>query len=89
MLPSQLHPSFYGCLDWHSSVHGHWMLVRVLKQFPTISLKDSIISVLQSSFDDQKIRAEADYYRKFQNSNTFERTYGWPGFYSSTELQDV
>lgn len=77
MLPSRLHPSFYGCLDWHSSVHGHWMLVRLLKQFPSISLKDSIISVLQNSFMDYKIRAEADYYVKFKNSNTFERTYGW------------
>ncbi len=77
MLPSQLHPSFYGCLDWHSSVHGHWMLVRILKQFPSISLKDSIVSVLQSSFTDFRIKAEADYFEKFLNSNTFERTYGW------------
>jgi hypothetical protein len=30
--PKDLHPSFYGCFDWHSSVHGHWMLLRLLKQ---------------------------------------------------------
>ena len=77
MVPSQLHPAFYGCLDWHSSVHGHWMLVRILKQFPAISLHDSIVAVLQNSFIDEKIKAEADYYVKFKNSNTFERTYGW------------
>src|SRR4051812_36115956 len=35
--PKQMHPAFYGCYDWHSSVHGHWMLVRLLKQFPTLS----------------------------------------------------
>ncbi len=29
--PRQLHPAFYGCYDWHSSVHGHWMLVRLLR----------------------------------------------------------
>ncbi|HSH67899.1 MAG TPA: DUF2891 family protein, partial [Bacteroidia bacterium] len=39
LLPSQLHPTFYGCLDWHSSVHGHWMLVKILKQFPTIAIR--------------------------------------------------
>lgn len=77
LLPGQLHPSFYGCLDWHSSVHGHWMLVRILKEFPSISLRDSIVSVLQNSFMDEKIRAEADYWVKFKNSNTYERTYGW------------
>src|ERR687895_1180877 len=32
--PKALHPAFYGCFDWHSSVHGHWMLIRLLKTFP-------------------------------------------------------
>src|SRR6476660_6689458 len=32
--PRVMHPSFYGCYDWHSSVHGHWMLVRLLRLFP-------------------------------------------------------
>jgi hypothetical protein len=77
MQPSDLHPSFYGCLDWHSSVHGHWMLVKLLKEFPEISLKDSIIQVLNNSFQAEKIKTEADYYVKFRNSNTYERTYGW------------
>lgn len=77
MLPRELHPAFYGCLDWHSSVHGHWMLVKMLKQFPGITLRDSIINALANSFTDDKIKAEADYYVKFKNSNTYERTYGW------------
>jgi hypothetical protein len=77
MQPRELHPAFYGCLDWHSCVHGHWMLLKILKQFPDISLKDSIIKVLDNSFQDLKIQAEADYYVKFKNSNTYERTYGW------------
>src|SRR5919106_2451277 len=34
--PKVLHPAFYGCYDWHSSVHGHWMLVRLLKMFPNL-----------------------------------------------------
>jgi hypothetical protein len=60
MLPSKLHPSFYGCLDWHSSVHGHWMLLKILERYPDISLKDSIISVLDNSFQENKIESEAN-----------------------------
>jgi hypothetical protein len=77
MSPSQLHPSFFGCLDWHSSVHGHWMLLKILKQFPELALKDSIIQVLSNSFQEEKIKVETDYYVVFKNSNTYERTYGW------------
>ncbi|HLK30305.1 MAG TPA: DUF2891 domain-containing protein [Puia sp.] len=77
LLPHELHPSFYGCLDWHSSVHGHWLLVRVLKQFPSISNRDTIVATLDNSFQPEKILVEAEYFTKYKNSNTFERTYGW------------
>ena len=77
LYPSQLHPVFYGCLDWHSSVHGHWLLVKVLKSFPQIANRDSIISCLANSFDPEKIKAEVEYFKKYTGSNTYERTYGW------------
>jgi len=77
LLPHELHPAFYGCLDWHSCVHGHWLLVKVLKQFPNISNRDSIIVTLNNSFQPNKILAEANYFIKFKNTGTFERTYGW------------
>jgi len=77
MTPGELHPAFYGCLDWHSSVHGHWMLVKILKLYPDISLKDSIVSVLENSFSDIKIKGEVGYFSDFKNSSIFERTYGW------------
>ncbi len=77
LLPHELHPTFYGCLDWHSSVHGHWLLVKVLKQFPNIHNRDTIIATLNNSFQADKIQAEADYFTKYKNSGTFERTYGW------------
>jgi hypothetical protein len=77
MTPKDLHPSFYGCLDWHSCVHGHWMLIRLLKQFPDIPVRDSIIMVLGNSFQPEKILTESKYYTRFKNSNTYERTYGW------------
>ncbi len=37
--PRALHPAFFGCFDWHSSVHGHWMLVRLLRLFPDLPEK--------------------------------------------------
>lgn len=77
LLPSQLHPAFYGCLDWHSSVHGHWLLLKVLKQFPSIPIKDSIIQILGNSFQPQKIKEETEYFSKYKTTNTYERTYGW------------
>ncbi len=77
LLPRQLHPSFYGCLDWHSSVHGHWLLIRVLKQFPGIPVKDSIIEVLNNSFQEEKILEEVAYFTRYKTTKTFERTYGW------------
>ena len=77
LLPSELHPVFYGCLDWHSSVHGHWMLVRLLKQFPQLSNRDSIIAVLDHSFQKDKMIAESEYFGKYTASKSWERTYGW------------
>ncbi|HRP90446.1 MAG TPA: DUF2891 domain-containing protein [Edaphocola sp.] len=77
LLPSELHPVFYGCLDWHSSVHGHWMLVKLLQTFPNISNKDSIIALLDNSFQIEKMKKEAEYFGKYTASKNYERTYGW------------
>ena len=77
LLPHELHPSFYGCLDWHSSVHGHWMLLKLLKTFPDIAEKDKIIRVLSTSFSEANILGETAYFEKYKTSNTYERTYGW------------
>lgn len=75
--PKDLHPSFYGCFDWHSSVHGHWMLVRLLKTKPHLSSAKEIEALLENSFAKEKLQAEADYFTKYQLTGTFERTYGW------------
>jgi hypothetical protein len=77
LLPSELHPTFFGCLDWHSSVHGHWLLVKILEIFPDIINKDSIIALLDNSFQKEKIVQEAEYFAKYTGSSTYERTYGW------------
>lgn len=75
--PKQLHPSFYGCFDWHSSVHGHWMLVRLMKTNPGIFQSEEIIRNLDNTFKAEKILEEAKYFTKFQVAKNFERTYGW------------
>lgn len=77
MTLKQLHPSFYGCLDWHSSVHGHWMLVRLLKTKPHLENAQEIEAVLENSFQAEKLKEEALYFSKYQLAGTFERTYGW------------
>ncbi len=77
LLPQQLHPVFYGCLDWHSSVHGHWMLVKLLKEFPNLSASATIRAVLANSFDADKMRGEAAYFSTYKTSSSYERTYGW------------
>lgn len=74
--PKQLHPAFYGCFDWHSSVHGHWMLVYLLKRFPTLPEQGSIRNTLNGSFTPANIAAEVDYFNG-ELAKGFERTYGW------------
>jgi hypothetical protein len=75
--PSELHPAFFGCLDWHSSVHGHWLLIKILKTFPKIQHADSIKEILNNSFQVDKINTEVEYFRQYAGANTYERTYGW------------
>jgi hypothetical protein len=77
LLPHELHPVFYGCFDWHSSVHGHWMLVKLLKTFTDMPDRDKIIAILNNSFQLEKMKAEAAYFSKYKVSSSWERTYGW------------
>ncbi len=75
--PKDLHPSFYGCFDWHSSVHGHWMLVRLLKTKPNLPNAKEIETILENSFKPEYLNEEAAYFTKYELTTTFERTYGW------------
>ena len=60
--PRALHPAFYGCFDWHSSVHGHWMLVRLLRLFPDLPEQKEIRAVLAENLTAKNLQAEADYF---------------------------
>ena len=74
--PKVLHPAFYGCYDWHSSVHGHWMLVRLLKSFPNLPESEQIRAALNANLTAENIQQEVDYMKQ-PNRQSFERTYGW------------
>ncbi len=74
--PRGLHPAFYGCFDWHSSVHGHWVLVKLLKMFPGLKDRDLIRRKLAENISAENILAEINYFNRTEEKS-FERTYGW------------
>ncbi len=74
--PRATHPAFYGSFDWHSSVHGHWMLIRLLRLFPDLPEKKKIRTVLGEHLTAKNLQTEADYFSQ-PNGQSFERTYGW------------
>lgn len=74
--PKALHPTFYGCFDWHSAVHGHWSLVSLLKQFPNIENAKLAREKLAQNITKEKILQEVAYFNGKHNKS-YERTYGW------------
>jgi hypothetical protein len=74
--PEMLHPAFYGCFDWHSSVHGHWMLIRLLKLFPDLPNAADIRKKLSENLTRENILREVVYLSK-PHEKSYERTYGW------------
>jgi hypothetical protein len=74
--PRALHPAFYGCFDWHSAVHGHWLLVRLLRRLPQLPRSDAIRAALRENLTAANLLAEADYMMQ-PNRQSFERPYGW------------
>ena len=69
-------PSFYGCWDWHSAVHGHWSMVKVLKEFPNIKEREIIIEKLSKNLNENNLSAEYEFFKN-DFAKGFERTYGW------------
>ena len=69
-------PIFSGCFDWHSAVHMHWTLVRLLRLFPDIKTKEKIVELLNRQFTDEKVKKEIEFFEQKHNE-IFERTYGW------------
>jgi Protein of unknown function (DUF2891) len=73
--PRKLTPSFYGCYDWHSSVHGHWLLVRLIRIFPDEQFVPLARQALRESLTPENIAQEATYLRGSGRAS-FERPYG-------------
>jgi hypothetical protein len=72
--PHELHPAFYGCFDWHSAVHGHWMLARLARVVPGLAEHGAIHELFDETLTPANLVVEAAY---FGNRPAFERTYGW------------
>lgn len=73
--PRNLTPAFYGCYDWHSSVHGHWSLVRLVSRCPTAGFAEPSLKALSRSLTPENIAQETAYLRE-EGRTAFERPYG-------------
>ena len=74
--PRELHPVFYGCYDWHSAVHGYWLLVRCARLFPKLSSIELIESIFEEHFTEEAIEIETGYFHG-EGRASYERPYGW------------
>jgi hypothetical protein len=82
--PRTLHPAFYGCYDWHSAVHSHWLLVRLLDVSPDLPEATRIKALLAEHLSAKNLAAELAYVKQ-PSRLSFERPYGWAWFFKLTE----
>lgn len=75
-IPREVHPIFYGSFDWHSCVHGYWLLARLRRLFPDLPEAGAIDALFASSFTPEKVAVEHEYAAR-PSSRGFERPYGW------------
>jgi len=74
--PRALHPVFYGSYDWHSCVHGYWLVLHLLERFPELPEAPQIIAVVEEHFTAEKMAGEMAYL-DLPHNRGFERPYGW------------
>jgi hypothetical protein len=73
--PRKLTPAFFGCYDWHSSVHGHWLLARLAREFPDAAFAAKAREALRRNLTAENLQQEAAYMRG-EGRASFERPYG-------------
>lgn len=73
--PHALYPAFYGCYDWHSSVHAHWLLARLVRKFPQAAFTTAARAALAHNLTAERIAGEVAYLKR-GTDETFERPYG-------------
>lgn len=87
--PAKLTPVFYGCFDWHSAVHGHWLLTRLWGQDLVPEMDEEIAAALAANFTEEKIAGELAYFDG-EDRKAFERPYGIAWFLQLTaELREI
>jgi Protein of unknown function (DUF2891) len=74
--PRALHPIFYGSFDWHSCVHGYWLVLRLIDRFPDLPEAARIIEVVETHLTDANVAGELAHL-KLPHNRGFERPYGW------------
>jgi hypothetical protein len=74
--PRDLHPIFFGSFDWHSCVHGYWLLMRVRRLFPDLPSGPQVQALLEEMLVPEKVAGELAYLDRAY-SGGFERPYGW------------
>ncbi|QLG27754.1 DUF2891 domain-containing protein [Halorarum halophilum] len=75
--PKEQHPVFYGCFDWHSSVHSHWALVRQLRLFDDHPAESEIVGSIDARLTPENVDREVAY---LEGNESFEKPYGWAWF---------
>ncbi|WP_236347516.1 DUF2891 domain-containing protein [Enterobacter cancerogenus] len=74
--PRVLHPVFYGCFDWHSAVHGYWLLLRCVRLYPDLPCREAIVALFEEHITPENVAQELAYFNApFRAS--FERPYGY------------
>jgi len=73
--PRKLTPAFFGCYDWHSSVHGHWLLARLARTYADAPFAKPGREALLQSLTAENLAQEAAYLRG-EGRSSFERPYG-------------
>lgn len=74
--PRALHPIFFGSFDWHSCVHGYWLLARLLRRYPDLSATPAITNLIDERIDADNVATECAYLER-PEARGFERPYGW------------
>ncbi|WP_149913296.1 DUF2891 domain-containing protein [Sphingobacterium cavernae] len=82
--PKKLRPIFYGCFDWHSSVHGYWSIVELMQKYPALDADGKVRKVLNAHINPENVAIEMAFFNDSNNKN-FERTYGWAWLFKLQE----
>ena len=78
--PREMHPAFYGSFDWHSCVHQHWMLIRLIKLYPGTELESEVRKRISENINAENMAGEVSYFEE-PMSKSYERMYGWAWYF--------